>query len=405
MQLPQTPDPLVVVGAAAVVIGVLILLVHLLRRRRRRYEPTGPTVVDWTSGAAIYGVGPWPVPIGATAPVDETRKHVPPAPPGASESEGERRDSVPPPEAARPAGAVGESSDASAAPWPAAGPQHRTDAAPSPELVGVAASRGAAGQAPSSPPDPAHHAAADPLIRGAHVPNEQSGSARSVAAAVAEAFAMRAAASRGATARPLGRRARLPTPPAPPPPRGGAPYETARTSPSEEDAEAVVVESEQATPSEPVRQYGPPASSHASDDHSPPSAPAGPEPDVRLPQAEEGSAEDTVPITPRREPASEDRPGSPVDPAPRYDDARDRLLAVLLADPARAVDATEELAACLIRLAELSDAMRRERGVLRALLHRLAAAGLSPEQSARLAGIPLADVHELLAAAPSQGPS
>jgi len=83
-------------------------------------------------------------------------------------------------------------------------------------------------------------------------------------------------------------------------------------------------------------------------------------------------------------------------------DARDRLLAVLLDDPERAVGAAVELEACLVELGRLSDSVRRERAELRDLLHRLRAAGLRPEQLARLAGMPLAEVEGLLEAAPAQ---
>src|ERR1700754_1410255 len=157
MQLPQTPDALVVVGTAAVVIGVLILLIHFLRRRMRRRHSRRATV-DWTSGAATHGIGPWPFPADVTVPVDEARERVPPGPSGASESEGEEHGAVPPPP---PTGAVDESPDASAA----AGP----DAAPSPELVVAAMSRVASGRQAPSPSDPAHL----PLMRGARVPGEQ----------------------------------------------------------------------------------------------------------------------------------------------------------------------------------------------------------------------------------------
>lgn len=77
-------------------------------------------------------------------------------------------------------------------------------------------------------------------------------------------------------------------------------------------------------------------------------------------------------------------------------DARDRLLAVLLDDPGRAVGATVELEACRAQLARLSDAMAHERGVLRDVLARLAATGLGAEQLARLAELPADEVRALL---------
>ena len=82
-------------------------------------------------------------------------------------------------------------------------------------------------------------------------------------------------------------------------------------------------------------------------------------------------------------------------------DARDRLLAVLLDDPARAVGATVELEAHLAQLDRLSAAVRHEREMLGSVLRRLADAGLRPDQLARLADLPADDVRELLA--PSAG--
>ena len=84
-------------------------------------------------------------------------------------------------------------------------------------------------------------------------------------------------------------------------------------------------------------------------------------------------------------------------------DARDRLLAVLLDDPARAVGATVELEAHLAQLDRLSAAVRHEREMLGSVLRRLADAGLRPDQLARLADLPVDDVRELLA--PSAGPT
>ena len=80
-------------------------------------------------------------------------------------------------------------------------------------------------------------------------------------------------------------------------------------------------------------------------------------------------------------------------------DVRDRLLAVLLADPACALGATVELEACSSQLDRLSDAVRHQRSALGEVLGRLAGAGLSPEQLARLAGLPIDDVRTLLALA------
>ena len=89
-------------------------------------------------------------------------------------------------------------------------------------------------------------------------------------------------------------------------------------------------------------------------------------------------------------------------PATPRDDARDRLLAVLLHDPELAVDATIQLDACRAQLDRLSDAMRHERAALRHVLHRLGGAGLRTDQLARLAGMPVGELQALLAPASSR---
>lgn len=86
------------------------------------------------------------------------------------------------------------------------------------------------------------------------------------------------------------------------------------------------------------------------------------------------------------------------EPSPRGD-VRDRLLAVLLHDPECAVGAAAELEACRGRLDRLSDAMRHERAALGDVLDRLAAAGLRPDQLARLSDLPVDEVRQLLARA------
>lgn len=77
-------------------------------------------------------------------------------------------------------------------------------------------------------------------------------------------------------------------------------------------------------------------------------------------------------------------------------DARDRLLAVLLDDPVRAVGAVVELEACKGQLQRLTESVRHERGVLGELVARLARAGLQPEQLSRLADLPVDEVRALL---------
>jgi hypothetical protein len=77
-------------------------------------------------------------------------------------------------------------------------------------------------------------------------------------------------------------------------------------------------------------------------------------------------------------------------------DARDRLLAVLLDDPARAVGAAVELESCRRQLDRLAGAVQHERATLRGVLIRLSAAGLAPDQLARLSGLPDDELDALL---------
>jgi hypothetical protein len=77
-------------------------------------------------------------------------------------------------------------------------------------------------------------------------------------------------------------------------------------------------------------------------------------------------------------------------------DVRDRLLAVLLDDPVRAVGAAVELETCRGQLERLSEAVRHERKSLGDALTQLAGAGLRPDQLAKLAGLPVDDVQEML---------
>ncbi|TCK27067.1 hypothetical protein [Pseudonocardia endophytica] len=81
-------------------------------------------------------------------------------------------------------------------------------------------------------------------------------------------------------------------------------------------------------------------------------------------------------------------------------DARDRLLSVLLTDPATAVGATTELDDTRARIDQIGDVLRRRRADLATAVHRLHASGLTGEQIGELAGLECADVQEIL-----QGPS
>ncbi|MBC3194093.1 hypothetical protein H7X46_23850 [Pseudonocardia sp. C8] len=77
-------------------------------------------------------------------------------------------------------------------------------------------------------------------------------------------------------------------------------------------------------------------------------------------------------------------------------DVRDRLLGVLLADPARAVDAARRLDDSRDRIDQLGDALRRRREDLAGAVRHLHECGLDPVQIGRLSGIPTADVRTIL---------
>ncbi|MDN5750733.1 MAG: hypothetical protein L0H64_19860 [Pseudonocardia sp.] len=83
-------------------------------------------------------------------------------------------------------------------------------------------------------------------------------------------------------------------------------------------------------------------------------------------------------------------------PADTRADARDRLLAVLLDDPVRAVGAVVELEDCRRQLDRLTDAVRHERATLADVLRRLSSVGLESDQLARLAGLSAAELRLLM---------
>lgn len=86
-------------------------------------------------------------------------------------------------------------------------------------------------------------------------------------------------------------------------------------------------------------------------------------------------------------------------------DARDRLLHVLLADPARAVHAVGDLEASRTQLDRLNDSVHYQRRQLADAAQRLRGAGLSPAQVAQLAGFGEGELVTLLAEhAPSPAP-
>ncbi len=291
MRLLLTEDLLVLVGAGALAVGVVLLLVHAARLRRRPDDA--------------------PVPAAATA--------VPPGHPHGPEHLAAAPAAGDPPsiELDRPADAAAPPVDA---------PAGRVESA-----VDVAAHEGPDRPTPDRPaPDGMRR-----RIDGA------AGSSRTVAAAVAQAFAVRAAA----------RRAGLPMP------RPGIPEESP-------------------TPAAPGS--------------SPRPAPAAP----RAPHAGGLAAARAEPERPAESP-------TPVRHALGREDAKDRLLAALLADPALALDATVAMDACRARLERLSGAAPQEHAGLREALQRLVGAGLRPDQLTRLAGLPLDEVQEMLSPEPS----
>ncbi|RZT83636.1 hypothetical protein EV383_0447 [Pseudonocardia sediminis] len=114
-------------------------------------------------------------------------------------------------------------------------------------------------------------------------------------------------------------------------------------------------------------------------DDIPDDAPPAPEPVTASP-----SSEHPLTVVP-----SGSAPVSVVDP-------RDRLLSVLLDDPARAVGATEDLDDARDRIDQLGDVLRRRRADLAVAVRRLHDSGLDREQICRLAGMGCDDVATIL---------
>jgi hypothetical protein len=200
-------------------------------------------------------------------------------------------------------------------------------------------------------------------------------------------------------------------PPAADAPAGGEPAGSAAVRPHSDPAErvgsgrtvAAAVAQALAVREARVRVAASSPEDRAGDDGSTPAeapqtavpAPGGP--------AADGSAP-AVPVPARADGSAPDAPDAPdgggwQEPAaaPRgRGDARDRLLAVLLDDPVRAVGAAVELEACRRQLDRLTDAVRHERHVLGSVLARLAEAGLAPDQLARLSGLSDEELRSLL---------
>ncbi len=403
MQLPLSASALVPVGAGAVLAGVLIL-VFLAVRRRRAQSPARS--VRATGGAGAPRMPPPPPVEAPLRPAVDAAQAAPAA------------EAAPAPVATSAHPAADRTGFVQPAPEPqvAAEPVGSTAAAPYPVAAQSAAETDPIGRSVDVPV-PAR--AAVP----ASFPPQQAGSTRTVAAAVAQAFAVRAAASRTGGPPPT------PLPPAPPteppptllPPPDRMPRPEQATQAQEEatapeqnplpadlgtngDGPAAAPHRDRVD-GQPVDGVAPPPPPAADTNGwlaatSPWPAPAEPEQAAVPPDAGAGDAAgeavgDAVVPPPRPEHVFDGAP-----PRGTATDARDRLLAVLLDDPERAVGAAVELETCLRELDRLSEAVRHERVVLRDVLRRLAAAGLRSEQLARLAGMPLAEVEALLGAAP-----
>lgn len=193
------------------------------------------------------------------------------------------------------------------------------------------------------PGDPADGSAA---VRPESGPADRVGSGRTVAAAVAQALAVREARARVAASSPDGRAGDD---------EGPAPTDVPQSPAPQPGVPAQAVPARAAAPGQPD----------------------GPAPDA--PGAPDGDAWQVPPPPPRGR-----------------GDVRDRLLAVLLDDPVRAVGAAVELEACRRQLDRLTDAVRHERDVLGSVLARLAEAGLAPDQLARLSGLSDEELRSLL---------
>jgi hypothetical protein len=381
MQLPLSASALVMLGVAAVLVGALILVVIAVRRRK---PSTGssrvPPDMRRPQPAATSGANAVDSPAGPTA-----HASVEPVPAPAQQA----------PEPAAPF-----------VPQPLAGP-----------VAAAATPRPAEATARVEPPGGGEQVFVDPTPSGG-MPAvssrpHQAGSGRTVAAAVAQAFAVRAAAGRAG-----GPDVQRPAGPPPPddstldasesddqPPASGVDDvdPAGRTDPDGLDMTATAT-SEAGEPEPHVSGNGwvATAAEHRPEDN----GWQVPETAAPTPVAGFVAGGWPVPVQPAPEPAAVPAPrpddggdGRQSAPAP---DARDRLLAVLLDDPERAVGAADELETCLHELDRLTDAVRTGRAALRDVLHRLAAAGLRPDQLARLARLPENEVRELLEAAPAE---
>jgi hypothetical protein len=322
MQLPLTMDALVPVGAGVVVAIALVILILFAYRRNRAFHTrdlSGPSAADWTGDSSNRAVQPAPATV------------LPPAPhaPGPTAGGGPEPRSSP-----DQTGTVSEQRmEANRA-----GHQEGdvvTAGEPPPWAAGLTRAAGRS------------NGADDPAVRSVTearaLPTDVVGSSRTVAAAVAQAFAVRAAAAR----------------------RGGA-----HKPPAGRDVVVPGADDDNGTPPGGADRNG--GLSGSADRN------GGLSGTVDRNGGLSGDAD------------AKATPSTQSPPSTTRGDARDRLLAVLLDDPVRAVGATEELEACRSRL--------------RDVMHRLAGTGLRPEQLARLAGLPVEDVNKMLEPAASRLP-
>ena len=324
MHLSLTADWLVPLGAGVVILAALIVLWFSLRRRPQE-------------GASTDGAVLPPEPAEEPVPVAEP-------PPGPERPQ-------PPSFAEVPAHWSGgmRPTVASQAVAPALQPQpvpvETSQMAPAP--LGPPS-----GPVPVAPWTRMGDVEAAPTPAVARPRDDGSGSSRTVAAAVAQAFAARATADRaGAEQRRPEHEAPEQQAPAQQVPEQQAPAQQAPAQQAPEQQHFEQVHTEEPTP-----ESGPHVAEPSSELPRPAPAPTGPAPDVR-----------------------------------------DRLLAVLLHDPALAVDATMQLDACRAQLDRLAHAVRHEQEVLREVLWKLAGTGLRTDQLARLAGMPVEELQVLLA--------
>jgi hypothetical protein len=318
MQLPLTTDALVPVGAGVVVAIALVILILVAYRRNRAFHSrdlSGPSAAHWTGDSSNRAAQPAPA------------AHVtPPTAGGGSE----------------PRSSPDQTATASEQPMEAKRAGHQESDVEAAGEPPPWAARTRAARRSNGADDPAVRSVSEARA----LSTDPAGSSRTVAAAVAQAFAVKAAAARrgGAQKPPGGRNVVLPgaddynaTPPVDSDRNGGLSGSTDRNGGLSGSTD---------------RNGGLSGSTDRNGGLS-------------------GDAEA------KAAPSSTLSP-----PTTTRGDARDRLLAVLLDDPVRAVGATEELEAC--------------RNRLRDVMHRLSGTGLTPEQLARLAGLPVEDVHKML---------